>query len=796
MPQHQPAHASSLRRAPAGPAAPGRALATRVLPAALLLGLCALAPPAALAAEEEPTFWLIHQARGVVGGDWYRSEVQERYELCDDWPQPAARPGAAPGQKASRSRDLFTRARGLRGLSRGARLHFCRVGGSGHGQDSAGSDASLAILPDGRAAARGVAVEAGSPPVRTPFAVEDDPTDGAPGRSTPLAELERTASGARLVVRPDAVLETGGYGLFGATHYAALDKTPAQHAAWSTFELTDQDLAAFGELDRSRAISISGEPEARFTLTLLLKARLPDLGEVLVEAEGYADWRPRGDLATPAQPAAHLTVSARVQASGDGEARSDRKVRLTFTLKGVSSQKGVCNNGPAERADTSADLRLLPARNPGLEVLDETTARTRELVAEARATVSSFDYGAWGRLVVTAVDSKGRPVPVTVKGREGKVGAALPIPKDDDENRVADAWQERHGLMGRPGADDEDDRPQGNGFAGDGLTLYEEYRGFQVKGAWRETDPRKKDLFVCDETEFAGPGIGLFEVATGLAVHQVTCPELGQDRVVNRHFSEGPHVVDQHGLRIVPGPKGSDPINVGDVAIGPPRTSHHIQLPKGGAGASPSATAAQDWASDVAHELGHGTGLTHHGEGNRRAVVLRWVDGPDGGKALYRVEVDEETRQPIEQGRFITLLDEATGRRLGPDDPPPEGSKALAKGRLIIWELGKQGQASGVDTCLMRYADRGLFVSSRLPDTDYVPDPSGWRARTRLCSGAAGTGVNAPDHLPEPRYGDAVSGNCQGKLVVNDRYRTDEDRGRKDLPGDLPLPGAPGASGR
>lgn len=41
---------------------------------------------------------------------------------------------------------------------------------------------------------------------------------------------------------------------------------------------------------------------------------------------------------------------------------------------------------------------------------------------------------------------------------------------------------------------------------------------------------------------------------------------------------------------------------------------------------------------------------------------------------------------------------------------------------------------------------------------------------TCLCSAAAGTGVNAPDHFPQSRYGAAAAGrgNCLHQIHVND----------------------------
>jgi len=166
------------------------------------------------------------------------------------------------------------------------------VSGSGGGTDSDGSTAGMVILPDGRQHTWGTEVTPGPPRSTRAFSVEAEPSSQAP-RDLPKAELVRTATGAKLVVPPGEDLGTGGVGYFGAPGYHALEKPQAQHEAWSTFELTEQDLAAFGNLTRTRAISLKGEPDEQLGIGLTVQARLPDLGEVLVEAEGYDSWRPQ-----------------------------------------------------------------------------------------------------------------------------------------------------------------------------------------------------------------------------------------------------------------------------------------------------------------------------------------------------------------------------------------------------------------------------------------------------------------------------------------------------------------------
>jgi len=83
----------------------------------------------------------------------------------------------------------------------------------------------------------------------------------------------------------------------------------------------------------------------------------------------------------------------------------------------------------------------------------------------------------------------------------------IAVPRDDDNIHVADHWELDHNVpIDAAATEDDDPIPTGQRRDGDGLTLYEDYRGFIAHtsastGAlkWIQTDPMKKDLFVYDE---------------------------------------------------------------------------------------------------------------------------------------------------------------------------------------------------------------------------------------------------------------------------------------------------------
>jgi hypothetical protein len=118
----------------------------------------------------------------------------------------------------------------------------------------------------------------------------------------------------------------------------------------------------------------------------------------------------------------------------------------------------------------------------------------------------------------------------------------------------------------------------------------------------------------------------------------------------------------------------------------------------------------------------------------------------------------------------VQVFWEKTGRPYVKADGPPSGSRTVGvdQYRLIIG--GNKSPMTGDQECLLRYADKQAFFSARDPKARYIPDKAQWKMRTRLCDSKDGTGVNAPGHQPQPRYGPAIEGNCKAQLVVSDKY--------------------------
>lgn len=224
---------------------------------------------------------------------------------------------------------------------------------------------------------------------------------------------------------------------------------------------------------------------------------------------------------------------------------------INFTLSS-STEPGYCMNGGAQ-ADN--DL-LFPTPQNGFTIdpPQGTTqqAHTVNAVLNAAINVTCLDYGAHGTIgAMTNIGGQQagarrrvqnpNPPPDTIVLLD-RFGAGIPV-DDDPANCIADGttWN------GGPAAQDTDANPSGDGTNGDGISRYEEYRGFVMGGNWAATDPTQKDVFVYDVD---GIGLGDFP-ALGPTAHIVTGNEWsgGGTRIINFNAATA-HLMDQHAIQL------------------------------------------------------------------------------------------------------------------------------------------------------------------------------------------------------------------------------------------------------
>jgi len=342
-----------------------------------------------------------------------------------------------------------------------------------------------------------------------------------------------------------------------------------------------------------------------------------------------------------------------------------RKKLIRLKLKKVSRERGVCMNYP-RNGNLNPDLFFneekisddyifsrdkTVANDCPTEVLapNDNPAHKHHYLytiskhrrAEAKPTIRCEDYGPIGFLEAKANHCVQIPPRDTADEEpcarsEGCCTGPneVKMPRDENGNDIADAAPQDDGGGGANR--DQDNTPAGDGTRGDGLTNYEEYRGFIVGGQRMvpvailgrvinvqlgrpkrhiRTNTRNKDTFIYDQN-FMGTG---FLNQTGLTIHEFYLEDLFDgtgSRVIN--FNRGRHTGGaQHGLWLrdsnMPGLYGMSCPVLG-ATNGPPRTKTHVCINRSLCTAA--GEPANRLSNTIAHELAHGLNVWHHGEGD------------------------------------------------------------------------------------------------------------------------------------------------------------------------------------
>ncbi|MEK7409060.1 MAG: hypothetical protein AAB225_28690, partial [Acidobacteriota bacterium] len=555
---------------------------------------------------------------------------------------------------------------------------------------------------------------------------------------------------------------------------------------------------------------VKGQGDRNGGMDVVLNADLtydlkPILPEVVIDPENYDTWRPEAlwDEGTATSP---IRVNAKLQnADGTPVAADARAKRFVFELVNVSHEPGIAGNMPRKDPKKTADLKFVAEKNTHLEIggNEENVGRTPDgRYQESHVVVSSFDWGAWGWIKVTAEMEGGTTIEGYLKGDRNHKPVRLP--RRAANSFIPDSWKREKGAE-KADSDDGEKEPKGlENCDGDGLTLYEEYRGFIENNAHIEGHPLKKDLFVRNMGGAAlEPGIWLYGDLTNLEVHSgFADDELNfKERIMNVNRAQAPHRVDQHGVVVaickdVDG--GLTILQRGAIRGRPATTDGVCVQPPGRSGsltdqfrlASSDVLFAYD--KGVAHELLHATGVEHHGNTDKSRTV-RFVPSDDpantSGKPYYEVS-----------GQPATILDEVSGRDLAAErdglyqQRAAEGLRQVEVLRtagairddvadflrrtLRSQYYGAQektfgfpgGEHSGDDGCVMRY-HFATYYPVRGQANSYYEVPAGAEPLGfGLCDLAEGSGVNGSAHRPQPRYWDAAPGRgrCRWWVCVND----------------------------
>jgi hypothetical protein len=538
-----------------------------------------------------------------------------------------------------------------------------------------------------------------------------------------------------------------------------------------------------------------------WTMSWNLKPIVPQVDVLVTTTSDYCTWRPTAgasetDINTVPLGILALLVQHGTNQVQNGVIPSD----WTFKLTGISQEPGVALNWPVSGAssnDMAFNSTINVVGNPTVTISPDGTQAefitpiTLPNPALASAAVSTFDWGGWATLNVTATVS-GQPQ-TTVKGYiqqcDGSIATDILLPMRQAGSFIADSWKTAHGIaLDTSDADDSENNPNGNtDYAGDGLTLFEEYRGFYVHCAGCqngllhvEGDPKKKDLFVIN---LAGrpevnSGIGLFKSSTGL---NVCCKTLGKDqitsdRIINFNHLKGPHVTDQHVILIDSGKSGVLDACTSTTTLmpGTPKVVNKIYIPSildyrkyanflRKIGAIPT-DPTSDVRASVAHELAHASSIWHHGDIDGADATVWWYT-PNGTQIMEIGKGNSlQSAQRMQAAGFGNPISVFTENNIQLN---PTNLGFGVSDLLPLYQGVTRGQHGGDVFCLMRYHFSLNYVAQ---------SNSGWRYFTSEFPGSyitdisQGTGTNVARRTPQTRYGDSASnrGDCSKQLCVND----------------------------
>ncbi len=467
-----------------------------------------------------------------------------------------------------------------------------------------------------------------------------------------------------------------------------------------------------------------------------------------------------------------------VKKANPGERVTNVPFQVRYALES-SHEPGYSINMPENgKADNDLVWHPLVAKLSGVQQLTDTTLTTTpDQGAFVMAMVQSKDFGAYGKLRAH----------VQLKTGEGLdahlAGANVPdakIPLDDNDNHIADAWEHAEQLTDIDATSDKE-HFDGNNFDGDGLTLYEEYRGAVVNGTHVRLDPKKKDLFLLNKTgNDLGAAAAIFEAAAAPAVDVHVCidGELPKDTHLvnaNSSFARGG---GQHGVvaynKPTPTPGGiaetvpDKPPGGSDMASRAAARDHTAASPghvieldidyKAAAEAAKTQSArsvAANQAYAAAHELGHAVGIHHHGDRSEDVGVYKSFVA--AGTA-YLVDLDGKPRAWPTNDPNMDLA-------RSPSEASGDLHCIMAYNNLYDYAYTDH-HAAEFPLLVDGLKRHGVTLYEQRPVLVYIgkkPRPEG----TKLCRSNAGTDINVKTATRPSVFGDGKK-DCWSQLRIKD----------------------------
>lgn len=459
--------------------------------------------------------------------------------------------------------------------------------------------------------------------------------------------------------------------------------------------------------------------------------------ELIITPENYNDWMPEPGL-NELTKGNTIKIDLKVHGQ-NGRPLTSRVRSFEVKLNNTSKEPGITLNAPLRPLTTLPDLQFLPQPNTGLADEFQTAIIQCTNGESGSIVIAAFDGGAYTTLTATAIMQDNRRLEGHLLISGGNT--ETPIPKRPANSNIAEKWLIAHN---NPADTYDDESSPGNSNNGDGLTAYEEYRGVIAKGGFKRLDPDTKELGVVikpGEAALFRIGIEWLENATGLKVIRFDEGEIGTDRRLNKNY-ETAHSYDQYALLLLKKHVRRGVWGRAEGGPGLPKDVTRVivdynQIAQSQAALEREALLAgitvpfnldELIAKTVAHELGHGISIPHH-----------------GNQELKKIKVVVYENDPVR-----IYLPRASGEITN----RPDSIKGL---------VGKQhNQQSGDIFCIMCYNpcfDYSLVETGNFYNFYIVPLlPVG----SSMCNDAAGVDINASPYY----FGDAEKGNCLSRIKL------------------------------
>lgn len=304
--------------------------------------------------------------------------------------------------------------------------------------------------------------------------------------------------------------------------------------------------------------------------------------------------------------------SVKITVKGDG--LYGEAVKIRFTLFEITKEPGTCLNSKDENKNPDLDFFHPDNSESKFSTIHSTkegfVAETAKAVKNMTITVASRDFGAWGKLKAEA-GFEGLWQPILTE--EGKSYITIPLDESGGrENQIADKFETDKKLDA--GVDPRLDKECIEN-RGDGLSAYEEYRGFLIGRGNRHhrTNPKEPDLFICPETQRLRQLLREihYNFPAGIKVHLIQHDQYKNSLEINPNNNLY-NVVLQHGLWLVeldlPGGVWGETVGECDSPKSCEYASIDIEQHR-----NYHPYKKKYLYNTIVHEIMHGISLEHHG---------------------------------------------------------------------------------------------------------------------------------------------------------------------------------------